>query len=385
FVAGSKGLERVWRLEIDPRTLDVTGGPHQVTSLTEDTRRLRLSKDGRRLAFDAAQYWSARLYSYALDASGRQITSTPLRLTPEGMSAWGPDLTQNGTVLAFQGTYPGNPKPLLELRVANLSDGSQRVLISSDVGGGEFRFPLRWSPDGTRLTYRRQLGSMFSIQILDVRTRNEQALTSPVASSSRETPYGWSIDGDFVIVSSLRYNPARATIVLVPVSQAPKAEQRATKITDSAEFNLWNASMSPDGKWVCLQATRPGPQAATHATGAEVSGPMSKLAVVSARGGPWIEITDGTFWDDKPRWSADGRLLYFFSDRGGLFNVWAIAFDSTKGERTGDPFPVTTFTGVGEQAPVHFGTLDLGLGGGRLAIPVINPTGGIWMLDNLKR
>jgi hypothetical protein len=106
---------------------------------------------------------------------------------------------------------------------------------------------------------------------------------------------------------------------------------------------------------------------------------------VSSRGGPWIEITDGTSWDDKPRWSGDGRLLYFFSDRGGLFNVWAVAFDTTMGRPIGDPFPVTRFTGVGEQAPLGLESLELGVGGGRLAIPVVNPTGGIWMLDTVGR
>ena len=230
------------------------------------------------------------------------------------------------------------------------------------------------------------LRSTVSIRILDVRTGKEEQLTSPVAFSDRETPYGWSTDDRFVIVSSFRHNPGRATIVLVPVSQAPKAEQGAIKVTDSAEFNLWNPSMSPDREWICFNATTPGPQAAsTRARGAVGSGQMSKLAVVSSRGGPWIEVTDGTFWDDKPRWSGDGRLLYFFSDRGGLFNVWAVAFDTTMGKPIGDPFPVTRFTGLGEQAPLGIGGLELGVGRGRLAIPVVNPTGGIWMLDNVGR
>ncbi len=106
---------------------------------------------------------------------------------------------------------------------------------------------------------------------------------------------------------------------------------------------------------------------------------------MSSQGRRWIEITDGRFWNDKPRWSAVGRLLYFSSDRGGLFNVWAIAFDSTKGTTVGDPFPMTTFTGVGEQAPLNIVGLELDIARGRLAIPVVNPTGGIWMLDNISR
>jgi hypothetical protein len=75
------------------------------------------------------------------------------------------------------------------------------------------------------------------------------------------------------------------------------------------------------------------------------------LVVVSAKGGPLIEITDGrTFWDDKPHWAPDGRLIYFASDRGGLSNVWAIGFDLVKGAPVGDAFPLTTFKGLGQAA-----------------------------------
>ena len=34
-------------------------------------------------------------------------------------------------------------------------------------------------------------------------------------------------------------------------------------------------------------------------------------------GGPWIPITDGASYDDKPRWSPDGRAIYYLSARDG--------------------------------------------------------------------
>ena len=38
-------------------------------------------------------------------------------------------------------------------------------------------------------------------------------------------------------------------------------------------------------------------------------------------------------WADKPRWSPDGRTIYFVSRRvTGFLNVWGIRFDQTKGE-----------------------------------------------------
>jgi WD40 repeat protein len=48
-------------------------------------------------------------------------------------------------------------------------------------------------------------------------------------------------------------------------------------------------------------------------------------------------------WDDKPRWSPDGRTIYFLSGRGGFFNVWGIHFDPDAGEPVGQPFQVSKF------------------------------------------
>ena len=60
-------------------------------------------------------------------------------------------------------------------------------------------------------------------------------------------------------------------------------------------------------------------------------------------------MTDGSARDDKTRWSADGRLLYFLSTRGGLANVWAVEMDAATGTPKGQPFAVTQFNGPGEQ------------------------------------
>ena len=55
-------------------------------------------------------------------------------------------------------------------------------------------------------------------------------------------------------------------------------------------------------------------------------------------------MTDGESWDDKPRWSPDGRLIYFVAGRGGFFNVWGVGFlDAAKGKPVGKPFAVTSF------------------------------------------
>ena len=88
--------------------------------------------------------------------------------------------------------------------------------------------------------------------------------------------------------------------------------------------------------------------------------------------------SDGAPAREKTRWSEDGRLLYYVSSRGGLWNVWAVEFASREGV-FGKPFQVTSFNGPGEQLPdsVQF---EIAVGGGRLVMPTLRPTGGIWLL-----
>ena len=53
----------------------------------------------------------------------------------------------------------------------------------------------------------------------------------------------------------------------------------------------------------------------------------STLHVVAAGGGKWIPVADGAWFDDKPRWGPDGRMIYFVSNRSGVPNLWCRRFD----------------------------------------------------------
>ena len=48
----------------------------------------------------------------------------------------------------------------------------------------------------------------------------------------------------------------------------------------------------------------------------------------------------GDEWLGAPRWSANGRLLYYLSDRDDFICVWARALDPTTLEPTGEPFAI---------------------------------------------
>jgi hypothetical protein len=108
------------------------------------------------------------------------------------------------------------------------------------------------------------------------------------------------------------------------------------------------------------------------------------LYVVAASGGRWVPVTDGKSWDDKPRWSPDGKMLYFMSARTGLLNVWAIRFDDVGSRVIGEPFQVTAFENPGlMMPPQNPSLLQISIAEDRLVLPLAAVSGNIWLLENV--
>jgi Tol biopolymer transport system component len=91
--------------------------------------------------------------------------------------------------------------------------------------------------------------------------------------------------------------------------------QPVQAVASHPEQNLYQARFSPDDRWVSFIAAK------------AVEAGISTIYVIPAAGGEWRQITEGKYFDDKPRWEPSGRKLYFISNRTGFFNVWGIGFD----------------------------------------------------------
>lgn len=282
---------------------------------------------------------------------------------PSGQ-AWRANLSPDGTKLAFCPMRAGK----WELWEKSLVDGREAPVISDD----HVRDFPQWSPDGMRLAYTRSnFIDQGETQVMAWSGENRRE--EPVMAPNTRYPlvWDWSPVGQLLLVGQ-NNDKNRSEIWVVPLAAAPHAETAARKIASDPAYDLYQSRFSSDGRWVVFEGVRNTP------TGLE-----SALYVISAAVGPWMPISHGKRWDDKPRWSPDGKTIYFVSDRGGFFNVWAIRFDSAKGKPVGEPFRVTSFESPELMVSDAIPKVDFSLTQNRFVLTMEQRSGSIWLLDIL--
>jgi Tol biopolymer transport system component len=362
FEGLSQGVRNLWKVQVDPGAFRLVAGPERLTLGAGQDTDLALSADGKKLAFRIGTE-STRLWSFPFDATTGQTTGEGQPVTAAGMDAMLPDLTRDGKKLVFVARRAGKR----ELWEKSLEDGRENILAADDYD----RFGPHWSCDGTRLAYRRSNKNEMSMVLLPI-GREEQVLTSPRPRRGADIAWDWSADGMWVL-GSRSEPPGPAAVWLLPVAAAPKAETQARVLASKPDYNLFEPRFSPDERWICFLAVH-RKDAADHT-----------IYVMPASGGAWIRMTEGKCQDDVPRWSPDGKTIYFMSPPTGFFNLWGIRFDPDQGKPVGKPFLVKAFESPGQRVLQNLADMALALSEHRFVLPLTQFSGNIWVLENVDR
>jgi Tol biopolymer transport system component/DNA-binding winged helix-turn-helix (wHTH) protein len=374
-----RGARSLWRLNIDPSTLRATGS-EQLTAGPGFATAPAISADGKNLAFTAANH-RISAWLYPLDADQGRITGPGTPITSPGIDAWLTTTTRDGSKLAFSGVRAGET----HLWVKSLPDGRELPLFLDSYVRDN---PL-WSPDGTRLAYVRYPQNSYDDQIMvwSTEPRQEEPITSlppgkwTVGTQSTDRQfglhiYGWSPDARSLLIT--RVSALDVTVWQLPVSAAPHAELQGRKIIADPRFNIYQPQFSPDGKWIAFEAV-------SHLNPAGPVDRASSLYVMPAAGGPWIPLVNDGSWADKPRWSPDGRILYFLWRHDSFLNVWGIHFNPQTGRPVGNPFRVTSLNSPDLMVPSYIGAVEISVSSKSLVTTLRQVSGGIWVLDNVDR
>jgi eukaryotic-like serine/threonine-protein kinase len=261
----------------------------------------------------------------------------------------GPSISVDGHYLAFTGKAADR---LTAARVKDLRSGKERILV-------EHAFHPQISPDGSLVAYTMQPPhSRKEVIAMD-------GGSARIVADGAGYVYSWSHDNRRILGIKLPYD---GCIYSFDVNSAKEA-----RFLRKPGFELYQARFAPNDTSVILEALQSTPK------------PVSKLFLVPIRGGDpvpeseWVPIGDGNSWDDKPRWAADGSIIYFISERDGYRCIWAQRVNPKTGYPEGAVFNVHHFH-VFRHSPLGVGLwqLEMDVARDKIAIGLADWTGNIW-------
>ncbi len=178
------------------------------------------------------------------------------------------------------------------------------------------------SPDGRRVAFRstRDGGGIFLVDL------NGDGLT-------RLSDFGfnpsWSPDGKQIVCASESVlRPEQRHGVQSSLWKIDVASHSPTQIYGG---DAVQPAWSPSGKRIAFWRSR------------SADGTLSQgIWTMASDGSDVRPVTSDAPLDWCPRWSPDGRFLYFLSNRAGAMNLWRVAIDESSGRARGEPEPQTS-------------------------------------------
>jgi len=339
------GADNLWEIRLQGK-----GAAQRLTLGPGMQRHASWSADGRRLIF-AAEELNFNVWLQPLNAATGAPRGAPTRLTDGVSEELTPSISWDGTKIAYERHGPDH----WSLFVHNSASDRELRILSSQL----WLLTARLSGDGRNILY----------------TDQSDLLSIPSAGGTAEklcagcgTAMGASTDGKKILYEPpenedvLMYDAARRTTVKLALRPSP-------------DLILSGSRLSPDGKWVAFHALRN----ATNTAQIWIAPIASVLPVPRSE---WIAVTDGSKLERDPAWSADGRFLYFVSERDGFRCIWARPLNALTKRPSGEAFPVRHFHSA-RFSLRHFGSqgylVGLSAGKGALVFSVGELKGNVWL------
>jgi len=193
----------------------------------------------------------------------------------------------------------------------------------------------RFSPDGRWVAFSSDRFGNYDVFLVPVEGGEPRQLTF---HTTGDMVRGWTPDGRIMFASSRATHPFLSPLYTV----APEGGLPMPMAMDQAA----NAVVSPDGRHVVYNRTG----VSTSRKGARGNA-TADLYIMDQETGRITQLTDTDHQrfrehvhDGLPMWGADG-MIYFMSERDGIFNLWKMAPDGSRMSQ------VTRYTDGGVKYP----------------------------------
>jgi Tol biopolymer transport system component len=312
---------------------------------------------GGRVVFASLRF-SNSIWLLPFDARGQ--AGTEIRRITEGTAYDAtPSVSRDGTKLVFTSGRLGNR----DVWIQDLKTGREAALTSTPV---DEESPVI-SADGTKVAYTVSGQATQPIYVADARLSPGSTVPEKVCDDCGQ-PVDWSPDGSRIIYIC---GQPRA------VGSFSVASGRKARVARSARYGIDQAQFAPDGAWMSVLAYIDPNHTRILAI------PLRNGAAVSED--QWIPITDGASWDDRPRWSLRGNLIYFYSRRDGFGCIWKQAVDPATRKPVGPPLAMHHFHSTGLSIMhMRLDRLGLSVAADKLAFNLLEVKGNLWMMQTGK-
>jgi eukaryotic-like serine/threonine-protein kinase len=343
----------LWKVPLSPETWQVSGLPERVTFGTGEETQPSIAADGRLVFSNLVS--NIDVWSLPIQANQGRVTGEAQRLTQDAARDYCPSVSADGKTLVFLSKRSENT----DIWKKDLESGKETALSATPSNE---QYPVI-NDDGTKVAYLIDESQTPATYVLGIKGGVSEKI-----GDGWYRPADWSSDGKWILCTlNANDKSPRSRVSLLNVFSREMLD-----LLQHPDGVLHSLRFSPDERWIAFHATN------DPMTRRIFIAPYIKGEAVGED--EWIAVTGGTNMDREPRWSPDGNLLYFISERDGFRCLWAQRLDPMGKRPRGSPFAVHHFhrsrfnNRMGDT-----GLIGLSLSRDKIFLSLEELTGNIWM------
>ena len=347
----------LWRLPVSSgSSWGISRRPERLT-LGVDEREASVGPDGRIVFTTSVR--RINLWRLPLSVNDGLRPGTMERLTDGATADFSPDVTLDGARVSFRSGRSGN----IDAWIQDVRTRRQTPLTTNAAAESAPRL----NHDGSQVVFSTVENGQRPMYTVNADTGLARKICDHCGP-----PHGWTADGGRIVYQHVeRKKSAIHLLDLATGEHGPIARH--------TDFPLFAARLSRDDQWLAFKG-----DVTIDRTQIFVAGMPSGKSIPQAPipVDKWIPVSGTETWDDLPRWSPNGKLIYFTSDRDGFRCIWAQRFDPVAGQTVGEPFAVRHFHRRRlSLSTLRLSELELAVSRSGLYFPLAEVTGNIWLAE----
>ena len=241
---------------------------------------------------------------------------TPNEFNKGGYENLAPSISPDGKQIAY---FVRNADEHPAIHLMNIDGSADHKLIDNVNSSSP---DIAWREDGkgfyyTKIEVVRNTNLYNDIYYYDLERRKEIRLTKYL----RVRDPAPSPDGSKLVFVTNRLGKTRlATMPLLPEVKIVH-EQDISWLNEESEYQFETPRFSPDGQKIVVGVRQPDG--------------YKDIWILDSQGNKLEELMHDRAIDNGAVWSADGRSIYFSSDRSGIFNLYVYDLDRSEERRVG--------------------------------------------------